>query len=396
MLQKEGLFMGKKTKINFTLCYMLLLMTLGMLNAEQLQSSKWGYSLDLPEGYVLDSSQNGDRFQFSHTMLPVTLVIASYTKDRYENSTIALNAVYENLSLKGESETLRWRNEENAVGFFTLSAGGVGYTGWAASIALPEEKGTAVFLCYSPTTQFAQNEQIIISTLDSIDVLQGTILHAGILTTYAYPKEGDQSVELDIDGKKITTVIDKSDIAASDFIVQREYDILTFFANTPLWKEAWQRFYRVIYRDSYKRLQRVSFSIYNALYLDIETDDKAEFDRALTQKLLTWVQGFTYERIPLGTDFVPLPAAISGEGSDCDSRALLLSVLMSQMRYETMLFISREYGHALFGISIAGDGARLEHNGIHYLLGETTAPIALGLVPQDMSEVSKWIGIDGL
>ncbi len=366
------------------------------LVSEQLVSTKWGYSLDLPEGYAITSSQDGDRYQFDHSLFSVTLLIASYDIERFETAQAALENVYDSLQLQGDMEALLWNNEEQVVGMYGFSTSGVDYTGWAVSVLLPGAKGTTVFLCYAPSAQFTQNEQIIISTLDSIGTSQGAVLQAGILTSFAYPKEGDQQIELEVSGKKINTTIDKSDIAASEFVVQREYAILTYFANTQLWKEAWQRFYRIVYRDSYKRLQRVSFSMYNALYRDIKEAYPDDFDKELAQTLLTWVQGFEYLRIPLGTDFVPLPSIISGEGSDCDSRALLLAVLMNQMRYDTMLFVSREYSHALFGIAIEGEGARLESNGISYLLGETTAPVSIGLVPQEMSEITNWIAIDGL
>ncbi len=364
--------------------------------SEQVYSPNWGYSLDLPEGFSLSSNQDNTRYQFDHTMLPISLMIAAYPQERYQKASDALGGVYKSLELQGEMDSVLWRGEETSVGVFTMNPAGTEYSGWAVSILLPENTGTAVFLSYAPTAQFSENELIIVSMLDTIDIVRGTAVESGILTKYAYPSEGDKSVALEIDGLKITSTIDAVDIEASEFVVQREYAILTYFANTPLWKESWQRFYRVIYRDSHKRLQRVAFSIYNSLSPKIKEVNPDSFDKALTQSLLTWVQGFEYLRIPLGTDFVPLPAVISGSGSDCDSRALLLSVLMNHMRYKTMLFVSRDYGHAFFGIAIEGEGARLESEGVSYLLGETTAPVALGLVPQDMSEISKWIAIDGL
>ncbi len=380
-------------RISLTL---ILFFTISTITAEQLQSTKWGYTLDLPEGYELASSQNGDRYQFNHSMLPITFMIASYGQERYEDAFMALENVYKSLSLQGDMEKVRWLNEENAIGTFTLNINGEEYLGWAVSVLLTEDKGTSVFLAYAPSSQFAQCEQIIISTLDSINLVRGSILETGIITRYAYPPEGDKQITLEIAGQTIDAKIDLVDEIASEFVVQREYDILVFFSSTPLWKEAWQRFYRIIYRDSYKRLQRVAFTLYNDLYFDIKRDHPDDPDTVFAQTLLTWVQDFEYLRIPLGTDFVPLPSVVSGKGSDCDSRALLLAVLMDQMRYKTMLFISREYSHALFGIAIEGEGARLEHDGVSYLLGETTAPVSLGLVPQGMSEISNWIAIEGL
>ncbi len=380
------------------LLQLILITTLcvSYITAEQMQSPTWGYSLDLPEGFDLTSSQEGTRYQFDHSLLPITLIIASYPMERYETAREALENAYTSLQLQGEIESVRWKHTDNSVGVFTIGSSGSEYSGWAASVLLPDNKGTTVFLSYAPKEQFAQCEQVIVSALDSIDTLQGSVLDGGLFTTYAFPKEGDENITLNVNGQKIMTTIDKVDVMASDFVVQREYAILSFFANTPMWKEAWQRFYRVIYRDSHKRLQKASYAIYYTLRDSIVSNSNADFDTKLTQTLLSWVQNFEYVRIPLGTDFVPLPAVISGSGSDCDSRALLLAVIMSHMGYDTMLFVSREYSHALFGIAIDGEGARLDSGGVSFLLGETTAPVSLGLVPQDMSDILKWIDIEGL
>ncbi len=375
---------------------LLFIASLIPLCAEQLQSSYWGYTLDLPEGFVLSSQQGSSHFQFDHSLVPVSLLIASYEKERYTTAKQALTASYKSLNVQGETHSVRWRNNDNEVGSFLMQHGGVDYAGWAVSVVLPEEKGVTVCIAYAPKNVFSQYESIIVSALDSIGIDRGSHFEAGILTRYEFENEGDITITTEINGITVEGVMDKVDVKASEYVIQREYDILVFFSQTDYWQEAWQRFYRIVYRDSYKRLERFSFSLYNALYLDLEKNDPENFDTNLTQILLTWVQNFEYLRIPLGTDFVSLNAIIAGKGSDCDSRALLLAVIMNQMRYDTMLFVSREYSHAFFGIAIEGPGARLSHNGTSYLLGETTAPVALGLVPQEFSEISKWIGINGL
>ncbi len=385
----------EKNKHVLSMLFALLLL-LCPLASEEFYSPDWGYSIDLPEGFNVTSAQDNARYQFDHSLLPITFVIASYPLERYENTSVALESVYTSLQLQGETIAVTWSQTENKLGYFSMKASDVPYTGWAAAVELPNNKGVTVLLSYAPKSPYALYEQIMVSALDSFSPDMENDLEVGIFTHYGFPNEGDKNIEIEIGGKTIQTVLDKSDSMASDFVMQREYAILTYFAETPMWKQAWQRFYRMMYRDSYERLERVASSIYNALYEDIKKDNPQNYSRVFAQTMLSWTQGFTYERIPLGTDFTPLPAILEGFGSDCDSRALLLSVLMAQMDYNTMLFVSRDYGHAFFGIDIEGDGARLEENGINYLLGETTADVSIGLVPQDMSEISKWIAIEGL
>ena len=155
----------------------------------------------------------------------------------------------------------------------------------------------------------------------------------------------------------------------------------------------------MIYRDAYKRLEKAAFTLYNVLESEVRAENEgtqADRARALAQKLLSWTQTLPYERERTASDFTGLIDTLQGSGSDCDSRALLLAVLMAHMNYNTMLFISPQFSHAFFGIDIAGTGARLEQDGTNYLLGETTARVDIGLVPQDMSDSTKWFGIKGL
>lgn len=364
--------------------------------ADVLYAPDWGYSLDMPEGFLIAESQDGARFQLQHSALPIELLILSYTEDRYIDARSTLEDVFSKLQAEGEIAEIEWRNNTQALGIYNVVMNNAIQSGWAVSVILPENKGTAVFLCHAPQEAFADCEQIIISILDSICIDRGSNFEAGIFTQYAFPKEGDVQIELEIAGKKIQTTIDSSDVMANNFVIQREYAILEFYAGTNLWKEAWQRYYRLIYRDSYKRLERVAFDIYSALSPGIRRANKDSFDATLVQTLLTWTQGFDYERIPLGTDFAPLPAMLLGQGSDCDSRAMLLSVLLDQMNYDTMVFFSPEYSHALFGINMEGAGARIAVDEKMYLVGETTAPVNLGQVAQDQSDPTKWIHVEGL
>ncbi|MFI3257698.1 MAG: hypothetical protein R3Y36_05310 [Spirochaetales bacterium] len=387
----------KKTSIKMHIFFICLcFFCTAEVFADQMYSPTWGYYLDLPEGFSLIENQGVNRYSFEHFLAPISFLIASYFPERYADATQVMQATFNNLSLAGETVNLQNQKNDTVVAQFSMQFGNEEYMGWAIAVVLPGEKGTTLVMSYAPTQYFIQYEQLIISALDSFSTDESALYSPGLMTAFAFPKEGDESKTLNVDTVSVTVTLDKSDIDANTFVVEREYAVLTILAETELWKQAWQRYYRMIYKDAYTRLQRAAFSLYGALASKLQTVSNEDFNRALTQTLLTWVQGFEYARMPLATDFTPLPAALIGYGSDCDSRALLLAVLMSHMKYKTMLFVSREYSHAFFGIAIEGDGAYLECEGVNYLLGETTAFVDLGLIPQNMSETSKWIGIDGL
>jgi len=155
----------------------------------------------------------------------------------------------------------------------------------------------------------------------------------------------------------------------------------------------------MIYRDSYLRLQKAAFTLYNQLYPIAKKKDPENPNRELAQILLTWTQGFDYEREKTASDFANLPSIIAGGGSDCDSRSMLLAVLLAQMHCKTMMFVSAEYSHAIFGIAVTGQpgkNAHIDVDEISYLLGETTAKVDIGMIAKDLSDSSKWIPIEGI
>jgi hypothetical protein len=117
---------------------------------------------------------------------------------------------------------------------------------------------------------------------------------------------------------------------------------------------------------------------------------------ALTPKLpaqaLAWVQSFIYERDQTGSDFVnPVSAILEGRG-DCDSRALVWAIILEQANIPAAMMVSQEYSHAMGLVDIAGPGARFEIENKKWLVAETTAPVSLGLIGQDVSGIEHWIG----
>ncbi|MGI5174626.1 hypothetical protein H0R92_13630 [Treponema sp. OMZ 840] len=388
---------AKKTPYVFILCIFFLCTGIFGIHAEQMYSPAWGYFLDIPEGFSLAYKQADTSYQFEHDFFPVTLIIRSWPESVPTGE--KMKDVLKKLKAAGETEDLTWRGRTCTIALFDMSAKTGANKGWAVCVPMDEEKGVTLVLCYAPETRFEQSEALIISALDSFSPHIGNPNANGIMTDFAYPKKGALLTSINIGKTEIPVEFDMSDSEAHNALIEREYAILASFLGSPLLEKAWQRYYRMIYRDAYKRLEKTAFSIYNVLEAEVRAENagtQAYKERALAQKLLSWTQALPYERRRNSSDFTGLIDTLRGTGSDCDSRALLLAVLMSHMNYKTMLFISPHFSHAFFGIAIEGKGARLEQDGTQYLLGETTAQVDIGLVPQDMSDSTKWFGIEGL
>lgn len=381
-----------KTKKNISIA--VLCVFVALIFAEPLYSPTWNYYLDLPENFLLQHKKGSEEYQFLHPDLNITFIIKIYSQLKDSSAEVGLKTELTKLQAKYEAEQFLWNGDETAIALFTTQLGGQALKGWANFTVYEFDKQKQGLLCfaYSSLVDFPENEQFIISALDSVSIGYGALRKPGIMTSYAYPRVKEITKNISIDNKTIAVVLDEHDAEANRFVIEREFSILKRFANTPMWKKAWQRYYRLIYRDSYERLKKASFSIYNTLFLE-KVETRQIDDYTIAQTLLTWTQKMPYERNFIASDFTALPDVLLGKGSDCDSRALLLAVLMNKMNYTTSLFVSREYEHALFGIVLDHSGAKLSHESNLYLLGETTAPVNLGLVAKDMSNSLLWIGI---
>jgi hypothetical protein len=182
----------------------------------------------------------------------------------------------------------------------------------------------------------------------------------------------------------------ENDVEAAQVLVDREYSLLRHYQFSQDWQEAWIRFYRMIYRDSWGRIADAVFRLER--HWNAGTGSGAG-ERAFAEKALAWVQGFMYERDPEGSDFVNLVTAVTEGRGDCDSRAMLLTMILMQANIPAAMMVSHNYSHAMGLADIAGDGARFEAGGIEWLVAETTAKVGIGLISQDMSDSASWIGV---
>ena len=115
---------------------------------------------------------------------------------------------------------------------------------------------------------------------------------------------------------------------------------------------------------------------------------------AVAASLLAWMQNFTYKRDENGADFLNIPAVCTDQSGDCDSRALLMAVILQHFNIDSILMIAPGQSHAVAAVDCTGEGARFTHNGKRYLIAETTAKVALGKIAQDLADPNLWFAVD--
>ena len=345
-------------------------------------------SIDFPEGFSLvDIAPDGHSMQLQSSVVPVDVVVRLYEDGDHASALEALSHSLARLKARGDTDTFTWRNESCAISSFVNALGA--YSGYGCAVELPDEKGIIVILVWTEKKNYSRYGSFMLSVIDGLHIDYGSYYEAGPVSLYAYPDAGSAvPVSLTIDGVAVASEMRETDKEASAYLIEREYDVLLLYRNSALWKEAWQRYYRMIFRDSSHRLKRLAFDVYTALAPNCvdETD--------LAQKLLSWTQGFVYEREKTTSDFASLPSIILGGGSDCDSRCLLLAVLLRQMNMDAIVFVSKTYSHAVAGLVSDHPGHSFSVGNTDYLIGETTAKGAgWGMISQEQDRPENWIPV---
>lgn len=386
------------SKLFFITVFFLLL---NPLFSESIYDPTLNYSFDIPEGYVLsDYSDDGMSLLFEHPGMPVTYVIKVYDAKEYKNCPEALSAALTKLSAKGDVDPFKWSKKNCAISYFEMTLDKE-YSGWAVSAPVGNDEFILVSLCYCPATYSSKCSPFIISTINSLCINPDFYYEPGIITSYAYPSEGKKNINLNIGKYQINTSIDNIDSEAAQFIVDLEFNVLTLYANHQMKIDAWKRFYRMIYRDSYGRLKNVNADIKKTIYPAAKKINPENPDLEYAATLLSWIQNFEYKRDnekKTSSDFTNLPGVLEGTGNDCDSRSMLLCVLMNYINKDSILLFSQAYSHAMVAIDLDAQGQKYEvvkdEGSKEYIMGETTAKVTLGMIAQNHADRSKWYFVE--
>jgi len=368
--------------------FLLLILIPVFAFTESMYSPTWGFFLDLPEGYEYIDGDGRDRFSFmgpSEAMFDLVIY-----EGRYRNMSELINDVNRRIGNQGDVDFFQYRDKQAAV--IELIFGD--NVGWGLCVELYSaglyadlQPPMLLALAYGPA-DFRELELLHISALDSICPSIEERYYPGPLIEYGYPRGGMIPVSLE---GGINSLIRENDAIAAQILIEREFQILQLYANTPFLQEAWIRYYRFIFRDSCDRITNLvsalvrSWGGYNAF------NDEAR--RTFAQRALTFVQDFEYERNFEGSDFLNLVTALTEGRGDCDSRSMIWALILAHADIRAAMMVSGHYGHAMGLADVHGTGARFESHGVRWLVGETTASVDIGLIAQEQSDPQYWFAV---
>ncbi|MBR2362471.1 MAG: hypothetical protein IKA80_07475 [Spirochaetaceae bacterium] len=160
--------------------------------ADQMGSATFGFSLDLPEGFVVtENTGDGRGYQFKHQFCSVEIIIRIYETKRYQSAQAALEDTLRKLSvISKELDKVEWRQTDCSLAQFQIQLGNQTYGGRGVAVELPEQKGWFTMLSYAPTSDGRGNnpsfdlDQLIVSVIDSLSIDRRSQFGVGPVTAY--------------------------------------------------------------------------------------------------------------------------------------------------------------------------------------------------------------------
>ena len=147
----------------------------------------------------------------------------------------------------------------------------------------------------------------------------------------------------------------------------------------------WAEVYRRIFNYSSIQMKPV-LEGFNRIFNGENFDDRDKI-----YFVITFVQNIKYERPGGELDLFPPLGTIAYHFGDCDSKALLLYVILEKMGVDCAMLWSYNYKHAMLGIKLNGRGNSLTANGKKYYFLETTYPgWDVGEIPPEFNNVKFW------
>ncbi len=404
------------------------------LSADEYGSAR-GFSIDLPEGFAYAGGDGSSRFSFSSPDGSVIVDIAVYPSTRFSGARLGAEDAARRLSGRGGFQDIAYGGYDAAFGPMEFKNGDLRLEGYGLfvndanprgpQVGADKETFDLIVLSYAPAGSDALAQDLVASAIDGFSIAGPGYAGPGPLGAAArgaLPVAPPTKASVRFGSATVEASWDRREAAICQETVEREYRVMSAYASSPaLLDAAIARFYRLILRDAAPALDELALGLSRAwetgAWSSAGTGGSVATGaavpaasaaakgssashgipadpRAYAEALLSWVQGFRYERSPGGSDVVnPITAAFEGRG-DCDSRVIVMAIALRRENIRSILMISLKHQHALAGVDAPGAGARFPHGGKSWLVAETTGKVGIGLIDSSMSGKADWLGVE--
>jgi hypothetical protein len=368
----------------------LLLLGMGSLPpvaAEELTTEE-GIFIDMPSGFSPGEGDGRTKFSYFSPNGEIEYDILVQPPGRYPAAEEMAARMLDKLDSQGQRTSFTYQGQGAVIAELLFNLNGASRRGYGLFLQPASGSGYAL-LAHAPETRFDAAADFILSCLDAFSIDRAARRSPGPVSQFLlpWPAPRPDRKTAALPGGPVELPWSREETEQELSTVQREYRVLTtYLSSQTLWRDAWARFYRMAYRESASRLDGFT----EAFARTLPRADPTESAR----RVLAWVQGFVFERDPAGLDFVPPLAAAFERRGDCDSRAMVMAMVLERLGIDCVLMLSREYSHAMLAVDVPGGGIRFPFEGRQYLVAETTAGVGLGLIDSSQTDFSKWLGVD--
>lgn len=368
--------------------FLAILLTVSVLSSGAYEITLLGGSrMDIPEAWELDNSDPSVPSWYSPDRRSAAEVLL-WEPGSWETLEEFLEHVKPD-GAEGDTVTFPLWDGEVALSDWSFAISGIQFRGW---FLLVRGSGPDVLVsAIAAEEDFPERQSFLLSVIDSYIPSDGWRLSPGAVSTFL-ELTGEISTEIvstQFEGQSLTWEQSPSGNQASQDVIEREAIILSAYAAVPeLFYPAWERYYRLIYRDSYSRLLPLAEALQSGPLPASHVDKREVADR-----LLAWLQSFSYGSTTGFSDLLAPSLACAGQVGDCDSLSLALLILMDRYDVEGRLLLSQQALHALGGFNLPGEGLRYSEGEQSWLVAELTSSLPLGVLPERLTGVSDWFGI---
>lgn len=368
------------------------------------QNPDYEYIVDIPVGWEIIDGQQTEFINFADPAHRAVFQIVAFEGSRFATVAEIDRFIQTQFSAEGDTAPFEYMDSRAIFADYRFSVGSFAVRGYM--VFINAESYDFAVMTYAPEEYYELYHDFLLSALDSFSLDAETRTQPGPVSVFfAEPVDvaGESPEELSLpSGRSVALPLSAASegmLDAANVLIEREARILVQYAPEegasprigaepgPLWVQAWRRYFRTIYRDNFARLEPVA----EALYEDLARADVQRSE--IPSVVLDWLQHARYERTRSISDLMSPGACLVEFAGDCDSLGLTYAILLTQMGFDVILMVSREYDHALVGVDVPGEGARFPFQNRQWLVAELTAQVAIGQIAQDMSDIGGWIGI---
>ncbi|MFW6313920.1 MAG: hypothetical protein ACOC2N_08550 [Spirochaetota bacterium] len=409
--------------------------------AMYVEEEEFGFVLDLPIGWEqadydademlldgvgddeseVDTRDLAAEYRFVRDDLDARLYIGA----RDELSTDALLDVgAELVEAEGDAAWFEYQGRDAFFADVTMGGERSGYM-----IAVPFGDYSGVLFVSAPEGQRSEADEELLSIADAFAPIEP---YSGPVTVF-FEDDGsaDETVELHFPGPSARGAVGAGSVELSyspmaiesgSVLVGREAEILASHEHAshsggdgtelseesdddPEWLRSWRRYFRLLYRDNYERLDGLAEQIAEYMNAHSVPDEKK------ADLILSWLQAFEFRQSPNAGLFQPPVESLTTVSGDCDSLALIYTILLSHFDIDSRILVSVEHGHAVALVEasdasegegrargraqgVATDGStestRFTIDGQEYLPAEMTASWPLSVIASEQTEADDW------